>query len=308
MKVLVTGGAGFIGSHIVDALVERGVEVVIVDNMSAGFERNINARARLYRLSICESELTRVFEQERPRLVIHQAAQTVVARSIANPAFDAQENILGSLNVISNCCHFGVEKIVYASSSAVYGEPQYLPLDEEHPINPISQYGVSKHTVEHYLYLYNVLYGLDYVALRYANVYGPRQNPAAEAGVVAIFTGKLLAGEQPTIFGSGHNSRDYVYVGDVARANILAMEPTKSGVYNIGTGKETSVQRIFNIISRESGYEGVPHYAAERRGELKRMCIDYSKAMKKLEWIPLVSFEEDIARTVEYYRSQLVNR
>ncbi|GAI23468.1 unnamed protein product, partial [marine sediment metagenome] len=180
MKVLVTGGAGFIGSHLVDALVELGHDVVVVDDLSTGFEQNINPKARFYRLSIGGSELERVFEQERPQVVSHQAAQTVVTRSVAEPIFDAEQNILCSLNVILNCLKFGVDKLIYASSGgAAYGEPQYLPADEKHPINPISQYGISKHTVEHYLYLYGVLYGLNYVVLRYPNVYGPRQTPEA---------------------------------------------------------------------------------------------------------------------------------
>lgn len=303
MKVLVTGGAGFIGSHIVDALVQRGIEVVIVDNLPTASEQNINIRAKFYRLSICDNKLRRVFEQERPQAVSHQAAQTAVTRSVADPVFDAQVNILGSLNVISNCLSFGIKKMVYASSCAAYGEPQYLPVDEKHPINPISYYGVSKHTVEHYLYLCHVLYGLNYIVLRYANVYGPRQNP--KAGVVAIFARKMLSGEQPIIFGSGDKSRDYIYVSDVVRANLLAMDSMKSGVYNIGTGEGTSDQRIFDTISREFGYEDTAHYAPERAGEIKQICVDYTKAMKELEWMPQVTLEEGITKTAEYYRSQL---
>ena len=307
MKVLVTGGAGFIGSHLVDALVESGHEVVVVDNLSAGFEHNINPKAGFYRLGIGDSELERVFEQERPQVVSHQAAQTVATRSVAEPIFDAEQNILGSLNVILNCLKFGVDKLVYASSGgAVYGEPQYQPVDEKHPINPISQYGISKHTVEHYLYLYSVLYGLNCVVLRYPNVYGPRQNPGAEAGVVAIFAWKMLKGEQPTIFGSGDKTRDYTFVSDVVAANILAMESGRNGIYNIGTGKQTSDQEIFDTVAEVLGYEGTAYYAPVRKGEIQRICLDYTKATRELGWLPWVGLEEGVRRAVEYYRSILL--
>lgn len=202
MRILVTGGAGFISSHLVDALIEQGHEVAIVDNLSTGFVKNINPRARFYKTSILDPELTAIFEEERPEVVNHQAAQMVIQKSVDDPIFDAEQNILGSLNLILQCLSFGVRKIIYASSGgAVYGETKYRPADEEHPINPISQYGVSKHTVEHYLELYGREYGLDYVVLRYANVYGPRQVPQGEAGVVAVFAKQMLKGKRPTIFG-----------------------------------------------------------------------------------------------------------
>ena len=307
MKVMVTGGAGFIGSHLVDALVEAGHEVVVVDNLYTGFEQNINPRASFYRLSIGDSELAEVFERERPQVVSHQAAQTVVTRSVAEPIFDAEQNILGSLNVILNCLKFGVSKLIYASSGgAVYGEPQFLPVNEKHPINPLSQYGISKHTVEHYLYFYGVFYGLNYVALRYPNVYGPKQSPGGEAGVVAIFSRKMLKGEQPTIFGSGNKTRDYTFVSDIVSANILAMESERSEIYNLGTGKETSDQEIFDTVAEVVGYKGTAHYAPVREGEIQRICLDYSKAMRELGWSPRVELREGIKRAVEYYRSGLL--
>ena len=210
MKVLVTGGAGFIGSHVVDALVKKDNEVVIIDDFSTGFEKNINPAAKLYRLSICDTAIKNIFERERPQVVIHLAAQTSVTRSITDPAFDAGVNILGSLNVISNCVGSGVRRIVYASSCALYGTPEYLPVDEKHPVKSLSPYGVSKHTVEHYLFQSYTLYGLSFIVLRYANVYGPRQNPRGEGGVVAIFAGKMLGGEKPTKYGLGDKSRDYI--------------------------------------------------------------------------------------------------
>ncbi|GAI15067.1 unnamed protein product, partial [marine sediment metagenome] len=285
MKILVTGGAGFIGSHIVDALIEQGHQVVVVDNLATGFLGNVNPNARFYKMSICDAELTNIFERERPEIVSHQAAQIVIARSVDEPIFDAQENILGSLNVILNCVRFGVRKIIYASSSGVvYGEPQHLPVDEKHPINPLSQYGISKHTVEHYLYLYSLQCGLNYVVLRYPNVYGPRQDPNGEAGVVAIFAGQMLRGEQPTIFGSGDKTRDYTHVFDVVTANLLAMEGGNNAIYNIGTDVETSDREMFDTLAKVLGYSRNPLYAPVRSGEIYRICLNATKAQKKLGW------------------------
>jgi UDP-glucose 4-epimerase len=304
MKILVTGGAGFIGSHIVDALIEQGHKVAIVDNLSTGFVENVNPQARLYRMNVIDSELAKVFEQERPEVVIHQAAQMVIQRSVADPIFDAEENIIGSLNVILNCIHFGVRKIIYASSGgAVYGEPVHLPLKEEYPIAPISPYGVSKHTVEHYIYLYGTQYGLNYVVLRYSNVYGPRQNPEGEAGVVAIFSRQMLTGESLTIFGQGDKTRDYVHVGDVVRANLLAMEKGK-GIYNVSTGVETSDQKMFDTLAGLLAYKGIPKYAPVRKGEIHRICLDFSKARHELGWQPQLTLKEGLAQTIEYYRGR----
>lgn len=305
MKILVTGGAGFIGSHVVDALVERGDEVVIVDNLSTGFKRNINPKAKFYQLSICDKELARVFEQERPQVVSHQAAQTVVTKSTSEPVFDAEQNILGSLNVILNCLKFGVNKIIYASSGgAIYGEAKHCPVDESHPIDSLSPYGVSKHTVEHYLRLYNIGHGLNYVVLRYANVYGPRQNPEGEAGVVAIFARQMLRGEQPTIFGSGDKTRDYVHVSDVVVANLLAIEGGESAIYNIGTGVETSDQEMFDAMAELLGYRSPPHYAPVRKGEVFRICLQCSKAQRELGWQPRLALKDGLSQTITYYRSK----
>jgi UDP-glucose 4-epimerase len=306
MKILVTGGAGFIGSHVVDALIKKGDEVVIIDNFSTGFEKNINPAAKLYRLSIGDTAIEKIFEWEKPQVVIHLAAQTSVTRSITDPTFDAGVNILGSLNVISNCVRSGVHRIVYASSCALYGTPEYLPVDENHPVKPLSPYGISKHTVEHYLYQNHILYGLSFIALRYANVYGPRQNPRGEGGVVAIFAGKMLEGEQPTIYGLGDKSRDYVYVDDVVRANIMAAESDETGIFNIGTSEEILDQMVFELISRECNYDGSPFYGAERSGEMKRMCIDNSRAVKILKWNPNVHVREGITRAIAYYKNELI--
>jgi len=304
-KYLVTGGAGFIGSHIVDALVQQGHKVAVVDNLSTGFARNLNPRAQFYEMSICDSRLSEVFQREKPEVVNHQAAQMVIQRSVDDPVFDAEQNILGSLNLILNCIRFGVKKIIYASSGgAVYGEPQYLPADERHPVNPIAQYGVSKHTVEHYLHLYSVQSGLDYVVLRYSNVYGERQNPEGEAGVVAIFARQMLKGQSPTIFGPGDKTRDYTYVADVARANLLAMQRGRKGTYNIGTGVETSDREMFDILAKLSGYKGSPHYTQVRKGEIYKICLDNSKASRELGWQPQVSLREGLSQTVGYYKAR----
>jgi len=306
MKALVAGGAGFIGSNVVDALIQQGYQVVVVDNLSTGQLGNINPTAKFYQADICSRELEKIFGNERPELVNHQAAQTVIQKSMEDPVFDANQNILGSLNLISQCLRFGVKKIVYASSGgAVYGEPKYCPIDESHPINPISYYGISKHTVEHYLYLAHLQHKLSYVVLRYSNVYGPRQNPKGEAGVVAIFTRQMLQGKRPTIFGKGDKTRDYIYVSDVVTANILAMGRDVNGVYNIGTGVETSDQEMFNLLAELTGYQSNPHYAPVRKGEIYKICLDWFKAQKELGWQPRFLLREGLSETVSYYRSVL---
>ncbi len=304
MKILFTGGAGFIGSNVVDALIDLGHEVVVVDNLSTGFRQNINPSAKFYQLSIRDKELSEVFEREKPELVNHHAAQIDVRKSADDPISDAEDNILGSLNLITNCVQFGVKRVIYASTGgAIYGEAQYLPADENHPVNPISQYGISKHTVEHYLYLYSTLYELDYVILRYANVYGPRQNPFGEAGVVAIFATQMLTGKQPTIFGPGDKTRDYIHVSDVTEANILALDRGKNTILNIGTEVETSDQEIFDTLADVLGYEAPPIYAPVRKGEVYRICLKCSKARQEIGWSPRLSFKEGIAGTADYYRT-----
>lgn len=299
-----TGGAGFIGSNLADSLLSLGHEVAVVDNLSTGFRENLNPKARFYQLSIRDTALSTVFEREKPQLVDHHAAQIDVRKSTDDPVADAEDNILGSLNVITNCLKFGVGRIVYASSGgAVYGDPQYLPADENHPVNPVSQYGVSKHTVEHYLHLYSTLHGLDYAVLRYANVYGPRQNPFGEAGVVAIFATQMLTGKQPTIFGPGDKTRDYAHVSDVVEANILALERGRNSILNIGTGVETSDQQVFDTLAGVLGHKGRPIYAPVRKGEVYRICLECSKARRELGWTPRVSLQQGIANTAEYYRA-----
>ena len=305
MKILVTGGAGFIGSNLVDALVERGDEVVVIDNLSTGRRENLNPQIKFYETSIGDPGLADIFEKEKPDIVCHHAAQIDLRRSVNEPLFDAEVNILGSLNVIVNSIRSGVGKLVYASTGgAIYGEPQYLPVDENHPINPVSQYGVSKHTVEHYLLLYALQHELNYVALRYPNVYGSRQNPFGEAGVIAIFAHQMLGGEQPTIFGPGDKTRDYTHVSDIVEANLLAMERGRNLICNIGTGVETSDQDIFDAIAEALGYSSSPIYTSVRPGEIQRICLDWSKAEQELGWRPKTTLKDGIAKTVSYFFKQ----
>jgi len=301
MKVLVTGGAGFIGSHIVDALIEHGIDPVVVDNLSTGFLYNVNPKAAFYEVNIIDRKLSHIFKTECPDVVIHEAAQTDVSRSVRDPLYDAKVNILGSINVLENCIKYNVKKIIYASSCAIYGTPEFVPLTEEHPLNSISPYGVSKQTVEKYLYAYHNTYGIEYCALRYSNVYGPRQNPGGEAGVVAIFTRQMLSGQQPKIYGKGDKTRSYVFVGDIVKANMLALNTGKSGVFNIGTTQETTDQEIYDLISLACAYKGIPRFVEERPGEIRRMCLDASKAFNDLGWSPSMRLEEGIAKTVKAY-------
>ncbi len=303
MRIIVTGGAGFIGSNIVDAYVRLGHEVTVVDNLSTGRRVNLNPRVKFHEMSICDPDLSSVFEEARPEVVNHHAAQIDVRKSSDDPVADARDNILGSLNVLVNCQQHGERKMIYASSGgAVYGDVDYSPVDESHPIRPISQYGVSKHTVEHYLYLYGVLYGLEYVMLRYANVYGPRQNPFGEAGVVAIFATQMLTGKQPTIFGPGDKTRDYVHVSDIVEANVISLDRGKDVVCNIGTGVETSDQEVFDALADTLGYKERPIYAPVRKGEVYRISLDSGKARDELGWAAKVSFRDGVASTAEYYR------
>jgi UDP-glucose 4-epimerase len=304
MKILVTGGAGFIGSHVVNAFIEDGHDVVIIDDLSTGRQSNLNPAAKFYQVDIRDPQVEEVFHDERPDVISHHAAQMDVRRSVADPLFDADVNILGSLKLIEYAKKYAIKKFIYISTGgAVYGEPEYLPCDENHPINPICQYGASKHTVEHYLYMYNVNYGLKYTVLRYPNVYGPRQDPHGEAGVVAIFCGKMLAGEQVTINGDGEQTRDYVYVGDCAKANVMVADENKAtGIYNLGSGKGTSVNEIFAGLRDVIGYKLAPLYGPAKVGETRFIYLSAEKAARELGWIQTISLEEGLRKTVEYFR------
>jgi UDP-glucose 4-epimerase len=305
MKVLVTGGAGFIGSQVADLYIEKGYEVVIVDDLSTGRRSNINPNVKFFELDIRSPQLREVFEQERPDFVNHHAAQMDVRRSVAEPILDADINILGSINLIECARRYDVKKFVYISTGgAVYGEPVYLPCDEAHPIDPICQYGASKHTVEHYLYMYHVNYGLNYTVLRYPNVYGPRQDPHGEAGVVAIFTGQMLSGEQVVINGDGEQERDFVHVADCARANLLALTTENNGIFNIGAGIGTTINQIYAVLKDITGYEKDAVHGPPKLGETEKIYLNATKAREILGWEALVGLKEGLESTVTYFETK----
>lgn len=304
MKILVTGGAGFIGSHVADAFIEQGHDVVIVDNLSMGNEKNINHRARFVKMNIQDPEIFALFEKEKFDVVDHHAAQMDVRLSVADPVFDATNNILGTINLLQASVKHGVKKFIFISSGgAIYGEHDYFPADEEHPTRPLSPYGITKLTGEKYLYFYHHVHQLNYVILRYANIYGPRQNPKGEAGVVAIFASRLLTGKQPVINGAGLQTRDYVYVGDVVQANLTALECEGNDYFNIGTGIETNVNELFHYINHLTNANAKEAHGPAQPGEQLRSVLDNSKAKKILGWTPQVSLKEGLASTVEFFRN-----
>lgn len=305
MRILVTGGAGFIASHVADAYIAAGHDVAILDDLSRGSMKNVNPRARFYEGDVRDRDFVeRVFREEKPEAVNHHAAQMDVRRGVREPVFDASVNILGSINLLDACVAHKVRRVVYISTAgAAYGEPKEMPVTEDCPINPITPYGISKHTVEHYLFTYRVLYELPYVVLRYGNVYGPRQSSKGEAGVFAIFCEQMLAGVRPVIYGDGSKLRDYVYIEDVARANVLALERGTGEMFNIANGTPTKDYDVFRMVREGLELKGVePDYVPKRPGEIDRIYLDISKARLLLEWEPKVSLEEGSRRTVRYFR------
>jgi len=305
MRIVVTGGAGFIGSHVVDAYLEQGHDVLVVDDLSTGKRENVNPQARLYTLDIRDEKLEKVFATERPGVVNHQAAKANLRESMEKPGLYADVNILGSLHLLELCRKYKVQKFIFASTGgAIYGEPEYLPADEMHPVGPLDPYGASKAAFEHYLPIYRTNYGIPFTVLRYANVYGPRQDPYGEAGVVAIFTVKMLHGEQAIINGSGEQERDFVYVGDVAQANLLALNNGDGGFYNIGTGAGTSINEVFSRLKSSTGYEKQDVHGPPKAGEVFKIYLQADKARRELGWQPTVPLEEGLRRTVEYFRAQ----
>lgn len=305
MRILVTGGAGFIGSHVADAHAAAGDEVIVVDNLSTGRRAYVPDRARFYELDIRSDRLRDVCARERPDVVNHHAAQASVSLSVRHPDRDADVNILGTLNVLAACAEFGVRRVVMASTGgAIYGEPQRpLPVDETHPIDPLSPYGLSKYVGELYLrYITTAATaGMSAAILRYANVFGPRQDPHGEAGVVAIFTQAMLDGRAPTIFGDGTQTRDFVYVDDIARANLLAATVAGSDTVNVGTGVETTVNDVFTAIARLAGFAGSPVRAPVRPGDVYRIALDAARARTWLGWTPQISLDEGLRRTVDWF-------
>ena len=287
MKILVTGGAGFIASHITDAYIAEGHTVFVLDNLQTGFEKNVNPKAVFIKKDIIDPSLSGLFQKEKFDVVNHHAAQMDVRKSVADPSFDATTNILGTINLLQNCIKTGVKKFMFASTGgAVYGEQSYFPADENHPTQPMSPYGISKLAVEKYLFFYSNQHKLNYSILRYANIYGPRQNSMGEAGVVAIFSTKLLKGEQPIINGSGEQTRDYVFVADVVKANVLTSKEDSCNTYNIGTGIETDVNVLYKTLNKIIGKGQQEKHGPAAPGEQMRSVITSDKIFRKFNWRP----------------------
>lgn len=304
MKILVTGGAGFIASQIADAYIKEGHNVFILDNLSTGFEKNINPKAHFIKSDISSPLIIELFEKEKFDVVNHHAAQIDVRKSVSDPVYDANTNILGTINLLQACIKTGVKKFMFASTGgAVYGEQEYFPADENHPTNPVSPYGITKLAIEKYLYFYKIEYGLSYTILRYANVYGPRQNPFGEAGVVAIFTNKLLKGENPIINGDGKQTRDYVFVEDVVKANVITLTDDDSDIFNIGTGVETSVNELFTMLNSIAGEIAKEKHGPAPKGEQARSVITSDKLFNKFNWKPSTKIDEGLNKTFEYFKA-----
>jgi UDP-glucose 4-epimerase len=305
MKILVTGGAGFIGSSVAVGYDSAGHDVTVVDDLSTGRRANLPARIPLFTIDITDHEsLERIFEEVRPDAISHHAAQLDIRRSLREPLIDAKINVIGSLSVLELAVRYKAKKIIFASSGgAIYGEPSSLPAAESTVEMPISHYGVAKLSVERYLRAYHFLHGLKFTILRYANVYGPRQNPYGEAGVVAIFGGQALRNEVSTIFGDGSKTRDYVFIEDVVTANLLALEKGDCGVFNIGRGSQVSDYEIFEAVQRVSGHKNEVRFAPHRAGEVQHIALDSEAAREVLGWTPAVGLEEGLARTMDYIRS-----
>lgn len=305
MKALITGGAGFIGSHIADAYLAAGWDVLVADNLHSGKMENLDPAARFTNIDICSPEFPQYIMDSKPDIVVHAAAQISVSFSVREPGFDARQNITGPLDMCMACVRAGVKKIIFSSSGGtIYGEIPGEPATEDHSFAPMSPYGISKMAFEYYLRFFRNEYGLDFTSLRYGNVFGPRQDPHGEAGVVAIFSKMILNGKTPTINGDGKFYRDYVYVTDVARANLLAAEKGAGRAYNIGTRKATDVNEIYRLVADAAGFVGAPDYGPPRPGDLRRCVLDISRAAAELGWQPLVSLEQGMQHTVDFFRSQ----
>ncbi|HJY87827.1 MAG TPA: NAD-dependent epimerase/dehydratase family protein [Candidatus Acidoferrales bacterium] len=306
MNTLITGGAGFIGSHIVDAVLAEGHHAAVVDNLATGKTANLNPTARFYQVDIASRDaLEEVFAQERPVIVSHHAAQTDVRRSMADPSFDARVNVLGFVNLLELCVKYKTQKVIFASTCAVYPEPRSLPAEEIHLVQPLSAYGVSKYVGEKYMEFYRGVYGLRSTIFRYGNVYGPRQDPKGEAGVVAIFCEQLLTGIQPTLFGDGNKTRDYIHVDDVVSANLLAIQGAGDGeVFNLGWGIEIKDFQVFETVRDALASQAEPRYAPKRPGEMNHIALDSKKAKRLLGWSPRVTFAQGIPLTAAYYKKK----
>jgi UDP-glucose 4-epimerase len=304
LKILVTGGAGFIASHVVDALVDRGDDVVVVDDLSTGDRRNLNPGARFFELDIRSPAAAELIRAERPQAISHHAAQMSVSRSVADPVLDAEVNVMGSLSVALTAIELGCRVVFSSTGGALYGDAEVIPTPETAPAWPVSPYGISKLSFEHYLFGFHKTRGLSYTALRYANVYGPRQNPHGEAGVVAIFCEGLLGKRAIKINGAGTDTRDYIHVDDVVRANLLALDSSVCDHFNVGTGRQTDTNTIYRLLAERLGKPLVVEHGPDRPGDLKASALDSTKIGREMGWKPEVSLENGIARTVDWFVAQ----
>ena len=303
---LVTGGAGFIGSHLVDRLLEEDYRVVIVDDLTSGKLKNLNHNATFHHLSINQPSLADVMNREKPDVVFHLAAQSSVSRSIREPILDNEVNVMGTLRLLEASRRVGVDKIIYSSTGgALYGEPEVVPCPDDALVAPISPYGLSKYMAEQYLEFYFKLYRLNYTTLRYGNVYGPRQDPQGEAGVIAIFISAMLSGKRPRIFGDGNQARDFVSVDDVVEANLAAVYRGHRKSLNIGTGELTSVNQVYETLKKIIGFRWDAEHGPTRAGDVYQISLDSTRAAEELGWTPKTCLEDGLSRTVEYLRSTL---
>jgi UDP-glucose 4-epimerase len=306
VRIVVTGGAGFIGSSVADRFVREGHRVTIIDNLSTGVEPNVNRKAKFYKVDIRSAVIDKIFEKTKPDVLCHHAAQIDVRKSTDDPILDADVNILGTLNLLNACVKHKVKKVIFASTGgAIYGEQSCFPADEKHPASPLSPYGVTKLTIEKYLHFYRETYGMDFVSLRYANVYGPRQNPFGEAGVVAIFAQRLLTGKEAVINGDGAQTRDFVFVDDVVESNLLALDYPGSDIFNIGTGLETDISSVFRLLKKITGSKQKEINAPPKPGEQQRSVLGFSKARRLLGWKPKHDLQKGMAKAVEFFRQAM---
>lgn len=302
--ILVTGGAGFIGSNLVDRLLKDNYKVVVVDNLETGKFENINPKVKFYNLDICSLKISKIFKKEKPEVVFHFAALVDVGESIKNPLQEVKTNIFGSVNILENCINFNVKKVIFASSAAVYDKTNVLPTSEDNKLNPRSPYGISKLTIEKYLNYYYTIFGLSFVVLRFANVYGKRQNSNGKAGVIAIFCDKILNKKSLIIYGSGKQTRDFIYVEDVVESAILSMKENINGFFNVGTGKETSINNVLKVIGLESGLKFKKKYILSKEDEQQRSCLDCKKAKRVLKWQAKFNFSEGIRLTLNWIKNK----
>ena len=315
-KVLVTGGAGFIGSHIVDGYLKEGYQVVVIDDLSGGKRENLNKKAKFYQMDINDRKVAEIFAEEQFDLVNHHAAQIDLRTSVKKPLLDAKINILGTLNLLENCLKYKVRNFIFISSGgAIYGQPEEIPVDEYYPKNPLSPYAVAKHTMEHYLYYYRQIFALNYLALRYANVYGPRQDPFGEAGVIAIFSQRMLKKDRPTIFGDGEQLRDYIYIDEVIDINMLASQKIESLnkkrasspddlSYNVGIGKGNSVNFLYRVLAEITDFQEKPIYAPAKKGDIRKIYLDSGKAKKELNWQVKLELRDGLKKTVKWFKER----